>query len=149
MEPLRIKRGTEPRKPARRLIDALSKGETGACVAYRRSHNRSHDRVDAVLAAIDDLVRADFPDVECAPLHYGDEERLWVWSLGEPEGFAFWPRQKPEEGVALFPKHEPGSQEVEWRAAPRARQEDVGPLALTPKVDPHGPPFRGQITTAL
>lgn len=108
--PLPIKRRTEPQEAARHLIEALRRGETGSCIGYKRSHHRHDDRVDRLLRAIDELVRAELPTVQCSRLHHGDAERLWVWSRGEPEGVAFWPRQEPEEGVALFPQHERGSE---------------------------------------
>jgi hypothetical protein len=91
-----VRRGDDPRAHAGSLIEALRKGETVWCTAYRRRHHRLDDRVDRILHAIHALVAAEVPAVQCGRLHYRGGERVWVWSLGEPTGVAYFPRQQPE-----------------------------------------------------
>jgi hypothetical protein len=91
-----VRRGSDAHDEAGRVIEALRRDETVSCIGYRGSHNRLDHRVDRVLRDIEVLVRAELPAVQCNPYQRG-RERVWVWSLGEPEAVAFWPRQEPEK----------------------------------------------------
>jgi hypothetical protein len=101
-----VRRFDDPRAHAEGIIDAVAKGETVLRTAYASANRRPWpgrhrkglrrlDGVDPVLHAIHALVSAELPAVQCSRLHYRGGERVWVWSLAEPQGVAFWPRQKP------------------------------------------------------
>jgi hypothetical protein len=112
----RVRRGDVACAHAGGIIEALRKGETVAGTAYADDYRRLNGGVDRVLDAIDALVRAELPAVQCAHLRWARGERLWVWSLGEPEGVAYFPQQEPETGVGMFPRQELGSRVVQWQA---------------------------------
>jgi hypothetical protein len=110
--PSRVTKRSKARPVAARVIGAVAKGETASCIGYHSPNHHPLDErvsvVDHVLHEIDVLVKAELPAAQCNRYERPDGERVWVWSLGEPEGVAFWPRQKPEEGVAYFPQGELG-----------------------------------------
>jgi hypothetical protein len=94
---IRISRHSDPRVYARRIIQALAKGETASCTAYVGDHRRLGGGVDHILHAIDALVLAEIPAAQSSgSMHFPGGETVWVWSLGEPTPVAFWPRQQPE-----------------------------------------------------
>lgn len=107
---------------ARHLVGALSKGKTASCIGYRRSHHRLDDSIDRTLNAIDLAVTAALPAVQCSRYQRPDGERVWVWSLGEPKGVAFFPRQDPEVGIAYFPQGELGG-DAYWVPSQRQRAD--------------------------
>jgi hypothetical protein len=84
-----VTRHSEPRAVARRLVEALAKGETVSCTAYGRGS-------DPVLYKIDVLVSAALPAVRGGYLHRRGGERFWLWSLGEPKPVAWYGREEPD-----------------------------------------------------
>jgi hypothetical protein len=110
-----LRKHSNPRTIARRVVEALPRGVVLATSDAREAVPVGRE--------IDELVRLALPDVQGQQLLFPrGEQRWWLWWLGEFEGAAGFYRQEPEEGVALFPEHERGSREVQWRATPRARQ---------------------------
>jgi hypothetical protein len=95
LTPFRVTKSSNPRATARRLVEALAKGETVSCTAYGRRRLRGHD-VDAVLHKIDVLVSAELPAVRGGYLHRRGGERFWLWSLGEPKPVAWYGREEPD-----------------------------------------------------
>jgi hypothetical protein len=84
----RITKSSRPRTDARRIVEALAKGETVSCTAYGRG-------VDSVLHAVDDLVREELPAAQGGYLHLSGGERFWLWSLGEPTPVWGYTREEP------------------------------------------------------
>jgi hypothetical protein len=94
----KVRHRDDPRVHARVIIEALPNGQV---------QGTAYGRAGDVLREIDVLVRAAVPDVKSASIPYHGEH-LGLWSLDELEGVAFFPLQKPEEGVAYFPQGELG-----------------------------------------
>jgi hypothetical protein len=78
---------SDRRAVARRVVTALTQGETVLCTGY--------GRVEEVLHAVNALVLAELPTAKSAYLHWPKGERVRLWSLGEFKGVGYFPRQEP------------------------------------------------------
>jgi hypothetical protein len=103
---LTITKRSNPHPEADRVVQALRSGaETATCTGYGRSHHRRDGGVagvDHILHNIDVLVRMELPEVQCIHFHRPDGERLWIWSIAEWSGVAFFTRDAVP-GHAYFP----------------------------------------------